>query len=1024
MNEPGCILVVDDEPGILWAYRHLLSKAGYAVIEAATGKAGIDMVRRYRPDLVLLDVVLPDVSGFEVCRQIKTDPVLMDTLVLLCSGLQTKSEQQVQGLEMRADGYIVRPIPDRELLARLEAVLRIGRVQKELRGNLQLSKKAQEIARFGYWNYDFVGNKSGVWSESMYHIFGITPDEFEGSYEYLLTLIHPSDRESVKEAFEAALANGQAFDLEYRIIRPDGYERHLHMVAEINYNGNGQAIGLFGVTHDITERKWAEKELRQQREDLQVVLDSVPALIFYKDVNNRIVRANKTWFQTLNYTAHDVIGKSLSEFLPGELAATLYSDDLEVIRSRLPKRNILEFFNVDGELRTFLTDKIPHQNASGQTIGVIGFSQDITDRKRVEESLQAAVAYNRSLLEASLDPLVTISTEGRITDVNAATERVIGYSRDELIGTDFADYFTDSPMAKDGYRKAFRDGSVKDYALDIRHRDGHSTPVMYNASVYTDHLGKVAGLFAAARDITERKQSEDALREAHEFLENLLDCANAPIIVWDDQFKITRFNRAFERITGRSSSEVLGLGLDFIFPPEKRAELLEYIQHSSDGEPWKTVEIPIQHQDGSVRILLWNSSTLYGADGKTVVAAIAQGHDITERRRAREEQRKTEAKLAQFQKMEAIGALARGIAHDFKNILGIIMGYTELGKTQLPEDGKAGHYAEEVLKACRRAKDLINQILSFSRPEDEKLEGLALDIRPIIKEIVKFLKSTLPSTIEIHQNISSEDGMVHAHPTQIYQVLMNLCTNAAQAMEDTCGILEVSLTDEDLCRETTPPHSGFKPGPYVRLSVADTGCGMDSPTLERIFDPYFTTKGKDKGTGLGLSVVHGIVTSLEGVITVHSEMGKGTTFHLYLPRIDGSSRTMEEPDPPTPGGTERILIVDDEALFADAWQKNLERLGYKVVIRTSCLEALELFRIHPEYFDLVITDYVMPHMTGVDLAERMMSLRPDIPLILCTGWSDRIIQEKTKQSGFRAFMQKPLGLHDVADTIRKVLDEK
>ena len=396
---------------------------------------------------------------------------------------------------------------------------------------------------------------------------------------------------------------------------------------------------------------------------------------------------------------------------------------------------------------------------------------------------------------------------------------------------------------------------------------------------------------------------------------------------------------------------------------------------------------------------------------------------IAELELQQEESDKLRTQLFKAQKLEAIGTLAGGIAHDFNNILSIIMGYTELARLKFQENKNAEQYIKEVLKACRRAKDLIRQLLSFSH-SDDKLERQVLYVRPIIKEVVKFLKALLPSAIEIQQSIASETGIVFAHPTQIHQVLTNLCTNAAHAMEEAGGILEISLADIELDPATLPPHSDLKPGPYVRLTVADTGDGMDSATLKRIFDPYFTTKEPGKGSGLGLAVVQGIVKDHEGGITVSSEIGKGTTFHVYLPRIEAELTVAEEASVPVPTGTERILIVDDEAALVDIWKKYLELLGYVVATKTSCLEALELFRVHPDYFDLVITDYTMPHMNGLDLAREMKRIQPAILIIICSGWKERISNEKNSEAGVRAFLTKPLELRSVAEVIRKVLDER
>jgi CheY-like chemotaxis protein/two-component sensor histidine kinase len=323
----------------------------------------------------------------------------------------------------------------------------------------------------------------------------------------------------------------------------------------------------------------------------------------------------------------------------------------------------------------------------------------------------------------------------------------------------------------------------------------------------------------------------------------------------------------------------------------------------------------------------------------------------------------------------------------------------------------------------------VKQILAFSRQAEE--EKKPVQIGPIVKEALKLLRASLPTTIEFHQNIKPDLDNVLADPTQIHQVLMNLCTNASHAMREEGGILDVSLQNVSIVErglhivESEKSEIGLDPGQYLRLTVSDTGHGMTPEVLERIFDPYFTTKEKGEGTGLGLAVVHGIVKSYGGIITVQSDMGKGTTFHVYLPRIKrevtaGPESRLGE----IPTGNERILFIDDDPGLVDISKQMLEHLGYKLVTRTSSIEALKLFRAQPDKFDLVITDMTMPNMTGDKLAKELMEIRPDIPIILCTGYSERITEEKAKAMGIRAFTMKPLVIRDFANTIRKVLDQK
>ena len=395
--------------------------------------------------------------------------------------------------------------------------------------------------------------------------------------------------------------------------------------------------------------------------------------------------------------------------------------------------------------------------------------------------------------------------------------------------------------------------------------------------------------------------------------------------------------------------------------------------------------------------------------------------EIVERKRVEEEKEKMQIQLRQAQKMEAIGTLSGGIAHDFNNILTAILGYTEIVLDDIPEGTETRQRLGQVLKASHRARDLVRQILAFSRQSEQELQPVR--ISHILKEALKLLRASLPSTIEIQQYIETETGTgtILADPTQIHQVLMNLCANAAHAMRETGGVLKVTLGDVELDAEETAHHP-IDPGSYQRLTVGDTGHGMDPATIERIFDPYFTTKTPGEGTGLGLAVVHGIVRSHGGAITVHSKLGKGSTFQVLLPRIKSESVTQAERSVRLPGGKERILLVDDEDLLVTVVREMLTRLGYDVVGRTSSVEALELFRRQPDGFDLVITDQTMPHMTGADFAEALLRIRPDLPIILCTGFSEVITEEEAKAIGIREFVMKPMAAGEIAQIIRRVLD--
>ena len=382
---------------------------------------------------------------------------------------------------------------------------------------------------------------------------------------------------------------------------------------------------------------------------------------------------------------------------------------------------------------------------------------------------------------------------------------------------------------------------------------------------------------------------------------------------------------------------------------------------------------------------------------------------------------KYERQLQQVLKIQAIGTLAGGIAHDFNNILFPIVGYTELTMDEVPDDSVAHNNLEEVLKAAHRAKDLVQQILTFSRQSG--LERKPVEVHLIIKEALKLLRASIPASIEIINNIDDDCHPVMGDATQIHQVIMNLCTNAYQAMQDKGGTLEVNLSEVDVGYEETVKKIGMQPGKHLQLLVRDEGCGMDAIVLDRIFEPYYTTKEQGKGTGLGLSVIHGIVKNHRGDISVTSSPGKGTTFKVYLPITEDADIVTElEPSNGAAKGNERILLIDDEEQIVSMEQQMLENLGYEVTARTDSTEALKEFSLQPQNFDLVITDMTMPQMTGDELAQKLLDIKPDIPVILCTGFNEDITEEKALAMGIQKFVMKPVIKIDLATTIRTVLD--
>lgn len=523
-------------------------------------------------------------------------------------------------------------------------------------------------------------------------------------------------------------------------------------------------------------------------------------------------------------------------------------------------------------------------------------------------------------------------------------------------------------------------------------------------------------------EVYERKQAEKALQKSEQKFRAIAE--TSPLAIYMSvgiEQKAEYINPTFVKFFGYTMEDVPTVDewWPLAYPDENYRKQIEEewqkkveaaIEERSEIEP---MEVVVTCKDGSKKNILWGFINI----GKQ---SWAFGLNLTEQKQAEEEKNKLFGRLQQAQKMEAIGTLAGGIAHDFNNILSVILGYADMAKEDAPPGTKLAADLGKVVTAGHRAKDLVKQILAFSRQAE--VERIPLQLQSIIKEALKMLRASIPTTIEIQDTINSKCGVVLADPTQIYQILMNLCTNANHAMEESGGILKIDL--QRVCMDKDNRQSGLNidPGEYVELTVSDTGSGIEPDIINKIFDPYFTTKELGKGTGMGLAIIHGIIADYGGTITVESKLGKGTTFHVYFPVIDKEESQTVEENEESPSGNERILFIDDEELLAEMGQDMLERLGYRVTVRKSSLDALSTFQNNPDDFDLVITDQTMPGMTGSDLARRILQIKPDMPIILCTGYSNLIDAQTAKSLGIKEYATKPLTKGIIAKLIRKVLD--
>ena len=509
------------------------------------------------------------------------------------------------------------------------------------------------------------------------------------------------------------------------------------------------------------------------------------------------------------------------------------------------------------------------------------------------------------------------------------------------------------------------------------------------------------------------QEREERFRQLAEHIHEVFWLSSA------DKTQMYYVSPAYESIWGKSCASLCEDPASFLqaVHPDDQERLQLAIPKQIDGSYHETYRIV--RPDGSIRWIESRAFPIKNEDGEVYrIAGIEE--DITNQKRAEEALQKTEPTFRQSSKMEAIGTLAGGIAHDFNNILTAILGYTELALATVPKESRTNRNLQEVLTAGHRAKHLVQQILTFSRQSGQ--ERKSIDIHLVVLEALKLLRATIPSTIEIRQNIFSQ-ATIMADSTQIHQVIVNLCTNAEYAMRECGGLLDLTLEDLEV-EDSLSKRLDIKPGPYVRLTVKDSGPGMPPEVVERMFDPFFTTKPTGEGSGMGLAVVHGIVTTHGGTIQVESAPGIGTKIDVFLPTIHTAIWDVFSTKASIPNGRESILFVDDEETIVRLGQELLTHLGYSVTVRTSSVEALDLFRSDPQRFDLVITDQTMPTMPGDSLARELLRIRPELPIILCTGFSHIVSAEKAKAIGIRGYLMKPLAIRDLAPIVRHVLDEQ
>ncbi|MBS3731784.1 MAG: PAS domain S-box protein [Desulfobacterales bacterium] len=664
---------------------------------------------------------------------------------------------------------------------------------------------------------------------------------------------------------------------------------------------------------------------------------------------------------------------------------------------------------------------------------VKALERQLSECKQAEAELRYSEHRYRLMIEAAGDLVFSVDQSGNFVYISPNCETILGYPQEAFEGRSFEPFVHPDDVSGilEAVSEVFQqfgqspEAEVSRLTVEFRAKTRSGAWKWLSArNMVVEEKNGILELVCIARSITEKKEAEKKLLESEQRYRLLVEASNDLIWTFDlTTMSFSYCSQSIERLLGYTPEEAIGASLDDIFFPEGKRQVMAAFGSVISGESdTDRVFIAGEHRrkDNGVAWMEINA-LLHRDEYQRPVSFSGVSRDITERKKAEQEREQLQAQLRHAQQMEAVGTLAGGIAHDFNNILSSVIGFTELSLDEVPEGSLLHKNLSQILVAGNRARDLVKRILAVSRQEEQGFDSIP--ITPLLKEALKMLRATIPASIEVREDICSRELIVHADPTQLHQVIVNLVTNARQAMPEESGALEVSVEPVRFNEDVQRKFPELGPGDYVCISISDTGAGISKQYLEKIFEPYYTTRKEGTGTGLGLSVVHGIVTGHKGHIAVNSEPGTGSTFYVYLPLAKQEQRQEQETAGALPTGTEHILLVDDEQPIVAIQQHHLERLGYQVTPRTSSTEALAAFQANSARFDLLITDMAMPNMTGEQLAQAVKKIRPDLPVILCTGYNQKFTVSGAGEE-VNSVLMKPVDRTEMARTVRKVLDHE
>jgi two-component system, cell cycle sensor histidine kinase and response regulator CckA len=854
---------------------------------------------------------------------------------------------------------------------------------------------------------------------AMVKIFGYDSKEELQKVPGPARYVNPKDRERYIELLEKSLVK----DFEARYRRKDGSVFWGRATAIKRSTATGE-IQFINVFEDITERHLAEQALRESEEEYRNLFENLYDVYYSTDPTGLISIASPSVERLLGYKSDEIIGLDLKSLY-------VNPQEREEFLSQIMRNGSVDDFQAqlrrkDNSVIWVSTNSKILKDEKGNFLGVEGLARDVSERKRAEEDLKESEERYRALFDRSFDCVYVNDFEGNFIDANDTALNILGYDREEIRSVKFASLLSEDqlPLAFQVLTEIKETGYHKELVeFSLKRKDGRIVYVESKSSViYRDE--EPFAILGIARDITERKHAEEALRESEEKYRTILESMGEAYFEVDLEGNFTFFNDALPLSLGYSKEELKGMNNRDYMPPETAKEIYNLFNEIyKTGRPIRGYSYEVIRKDGAERFHELVASLMRDGNGKPI-GFRGISHDITERKRAEEGKRKLEAQLNQAQKMEAIGILAGGVAHDFNNLLTSIIGYAELALMDLGKNSRVNQSLDEILKAGHRAAGLTRQLLAFSRKELIRPE--VLNFNSLIMNFEKMLRRLIREDIDIVSVCSPDLWQVEADPGQMEQVVMNLAVNARDAMPKG-GKLTIETANVELNEDYFRDHGvENQAGPYVMLAVTDTGTGMDKETRARIFEPFFTTKGLGRGTGLGLSTVYGIVKQNKGHIWVYSEPEKGTTFKVYFPRVGVETEVAKREEVPVRSleGSETILVTEDDELLRKMAERMLEGYGYRVITAENGKEAIKIAGSHDGPVHLLLTDVVMPGMTGLDLAEQLKSRFPEIKVLYMSGYTDNVIADHGVLEKDVNFIQKPFSREGLGGKVREVLDKK